>query len=77
MINQISLNTAFSGIIQVVAKDSSGNGIASNTNVLAIIPTTTPATATGTLSNNGFDNPGVQANYDFTLNLVNKVPSGG
>jgi len=53
------MNAACCGNIQVVAKDSSGNGIASNTNVLAIVPTTVPATATGTLSNNGFDDPGI------------------
>ena len=59
IINQISLNTACCGNVQVVVKDSSGNEVASNTNVLAIVPTTVPATATGTLSNNGFDDPGI------------------
>lgn len=75
--NQISLNTACCGNVQVKVIDGSGNEVAKNLAVTSVPPTTTAATATGTLSNNGFDDPSIPANYTFTLNLVNAVPSGG
>jgi len=61
----------------VTGKDSSGNIIAQNTAVASIPPTTVAGAATGSLDNNGFDDPGVIANYDFTFNFVNRIPSGG